>query len=127
MKDAKGHGSDPRGGPAHSTGVNALGRTGLNYPTYYHGSPIGEPGKRTAIKTGTSKAGEKIALVAGTTAVANADRTISYRPSFGVYVKKANYDGQVKGGLRYTWRFIKQDLTRDEAEKVFARRTGTGH
>jgi hypothetical protein len=111
MKDAQGHGSDPRGA-AHQTGIEKLSSL---------------PGKRTAIKTGTSKAGEKIALVAGTTAVANADRTISYRPSFGVYVKKANYDGQVKGGLRYTWRFIKQDLTRDEAEKVFARRTGTGH
>lgn len=32
MKDAKGHGSDPRGGAAHHTGVNEVGRTPLPSP-----------------------------------------------------------------------------------------------
>ena len=42
MKDAKGHGSDPRG--AHSAGVDQIGRVPIQPGLWYHGSPIGEPG-----------------------------------------------------------------------------------
>lgn len=43
MKDAKGHGSDPRG--AHAEGVDQVGRASLVAPVWYHGSVIGEPGE----------------------------------------------------------------------------------
>ena len=42
MKDAKGHGSDQRGG-SHATGVDQVGRHAMT-PLWYHGSPVGEPG-----------------------------------------------------------------------------------
>ena len=42
MKDAKGHGSDPRG--AHSAGVDQVGRVPIQPGIWYHGSPLGEPG-----------------------------------------------------------------------------------
>ena len=44
MKDAKGHGSDPRGGSSHMDGVNKIGRVPVQPGLWYHGSPLGEPG-----------------------------------------------------------------------------------
>ena len=44
MKDAKGHGSDPRGG-AHSQGVDQIGRQPVQAGIWYHGSPSGVPGQ----------------------------------------------------------------------------------
>jgi hypothetical protein len=43
MKDAKGHGSNPRG--THASGVDTVGRGSLNGPLLYHGSPTGKPGR----------------------------------------------------------------------------------
>ena len=66
MKDAKGHGSDPRGGSSHMDGVNKIGKSPLNYGQlqglWYHGSPVGEAGPGT-IHVGTERAA-KIALEA---------------------------------------------------------------
>lgn len=44
MKDAKGHGSDSRGGPSHMEGVDKIGRVPIQPGLWYHGSPLGEPG-----------------------------------------------------------------------------------
>jgi hypothetical protein len=63
MKDALGHGSDPRGGPAHGSGVDQVGRTPLALPVWYHGSPIGEPGPTGPVHVGDAAAA-KIALEA---------------------------------------------------------------
>lgn len=79
MKDAKGHGSDPRG--AHADGINKIGVGGptkivgsgkfalapgitqLQPPTYaqqqnywYHGSPNGEPNAQGPVHVGTERA-----------------------------------------------------------------------
>ena len=56
MKDAKGHGSNPRG--AHAAGVNAIGHQALQPGVWYHGSPIGEPGPGP-IHVGTAKAAKE--------------------------------------------------------------------
>ncbi len=56
MKDAKGHGSNPRG--AHSAGVDQIGRVPIQIGTWYHGSPYGEPG-RGPIHVGTAQAAKE--------------------------------------------------------------------
>ena len=43
MKDALGHGSNPRGG-SHMDGINKIGRVPVQPGLWYHGSPLGEPG-----------------------------------------------------------------------------------
>lgn len=64
MKDAKGHGSETRGGPSHGSGVDQIGRgPGLTLPVWYHGSPMGEPGPTGPVHVGTAGAA-KIALEA---------------------------------------------------------------
>ena len=57
MKDAKGHGSDPRGGPSHMDGVNKIGRVPIQPGVWFHGSPIGEPGPGP-IHVGTHQAAQ---------------------------------------------------------------------
>ena len=56
MKDRLGHGSESRGGPAHGSGVDQIGRTPLALPVWYHGSPIGEPGPTGPVHVGTMEA-----------------------------------------------------------------------
>jgi hypothetical protein len=34
----------------------------------------------------------------------------------------ANYNGRVRGGLSYTWRYIGLDMTAEAADALFARR-----
>ena len=63
MKDAKGHGSESRGGPAHGSGVDQVGRTPLTLPVWYHGSPTGAPGAAGPVHVGTAAAA-KVALEA---------------------------------------------------------------
>lgn len=54
MKDAKGHGSN-----AHSSGVDQIGRAPLTQPgTWYHGSPLGEPGAGP-VHVGTAEAAKQ--------------------------------------------------------------------
>ena len=62
MKDAKGHGSDPRGGSSHMDGVNKIGRVPVQPGLWYHGSPLGDPGVGP-VHVGTAAAA-KIALEA---------------------------------------------------------------
>lgn len=35
-----------------------------------------------------------------------------------------NYDGQVRGGMRKTWRYVADKLTLDEAKALFEKRLG---
>jgi hypothetical protein len=56
MKDAGGHGSETRGGSAHGSGVDQVGRAPLALPVWYHGSPIGEPGPTGPVHVGTAEA-----------------------------------------------------------------------
>jgi hypothetical protein len=59
MKDALGHGSEARGGPAHGSGVDQVGRTPLTLPVWYHGSPTGEPGPTGPVHVGTAQAAKE--------------------------------------------------------------------
>lgn len=62
-----------------------------------------------AIKVGENKRGEKIALVTS-------------KDGFSVYRRAENYNGHVRGGLEYSWRYIARGLTRDAADALFAKR-----
>lgn len=44
--------------------------------------------------------------------------------SFEVWVLRENYNRECKGGMKKTWRYVAQGLTRDAAEKLFTRRIG---
>ena len=41
-----------------------------------------------------------------------------------VWILKSNYDGKVRGGIRKTWRYIKKDLSYNDAVKLMNRRVG---
>lgn len=42
--------------------------------------------------------------------------------SFGVYKLCSNYDVNVSGGIRKTWRYVKQNITLDEAMSLYKKR-----
>jgi len=41
---------------------------------------------------------------------------------YTVYALCENYDGQVRGGIRKTWRYVEKDMTIEDAKKLFKRR-----
>lgn len=45
------------------------------------------------------------------------------RKDYRVYKLCGNYDGKVKGGMSYTWRYIARDLSLDEAKKLLESKT----
>jgi len=55
---------------------------------------------------------------AETYAIGRSDVLDGKPPEWGgyyVWVRKANYMSHVKGGIGYTWRYVKKDLTYNEA------------
>jgi hypothetical protein len=79
-----------------------------------------EKPKSAALKVGRDKQGDKLALMRGSTTVVHLPtKTLGYVPSHEVVVRRGNYSGHAPGGVAYSWRQIKVDLTRDEAEKLF--------
>lgn len=44
------------------------------------------------------------------------------RADYAVYKLCENYDGQVRGGIRKTWRVVAKNLTLDEAKALLERR-----
>jgi hypothetical protein len=42
---------------------------------------------------------------------------------FEVWKLCENYDGKVKGGIRKTWRYIDKDMSRQEAEHLYNKKT----
>lgn len=43
---------------------------------------------------------------------------------YKVYKMCANYDGQVRGGIRHTWRLVADKMTLDEAKALLEKKTG---
>ena len=43
--------------------------------------------------------------------------------TYEVWKLCVNYDGNVKGGVRKTWRYIEKGMSKESAEKLFNRRT----
>lgn len=42
---------------------------------------------------------------------------------FEVWKLCENYNGQVKGGIAKTWRYVQKDMAEQEAREMFKRRT----
>lgn len=74
------------------------------------------------IKEATNSKGVKLALCHDKIAYATGDHHVAYRPSFSVLIYSGNYDGKVRGGMRYSWKVV-YNGTQEEAEKIFNRRT----
>jgi hypothetical protein len=65
-----------------------------------------------------------VALVEGSTAFATPEKELRFKhPTYGVYVYTGNYSGQHKGGMRYSWKLVKANMSKDEATGLFQRRT----
>lgn len=64
------------------------------------------------IKTYTNTRGIKYALV-------------SEGETFGVWKLCENYAAHIRGGIAKTWRYVEKGMTKEAAEKLFNRRTGT--
>lgn len=43
--------------------------------------------------------------------------------AFGVWKLCENYCRHTKGGIRRVWRYVERGMTREDAEKLFARRS----
>lgn len=48
------------------------------------------------------------------------------RADYLIYKLCENYDGQVRGGIRKTWRVVAQNLTLDEAKTLLEKKIGKG-
>jgi hypothetical protein len=70
--------------------------------------------------------GDWFAIIKNRTAKVGPNKTLTYTPSFMVCKLCSNYDSKVKGGVRKTWRYIKngKDLTIDAARALFFLKTG---
>jgi hypothetical protein len=44
--------------------------------------------------------------------------------SYTIYKLCSNYDGQVRGGIRKTWRYTNKGLTLDQAKVVLEKKVG---
>lgn len=42
--------------------------------------------------------------------------------TFGVWARCANYNGNVRGGVSYAWRYLERKLTEQDARTLYARR-----
>lgn len=67
--------------------------------------------KRVTIKRGENTAGTRYALIQNNT-----------KNSYEVWIRRANYNGQVRGGMEYTWRYVQMDMDLPTAETLFARK-----
>lgn len=102
----------------HGKFTAGSGAGGESKKEVQHSTPL----KKKTLKMGKTKAGEKLALVLGSSPRVNPDKTIHYVPSYGVYVLKSNYSGKHHGGMVDTWRVAQSDLTKEDAEKLFNKR-----
>lgn len=50
---------------------------------------------------------------------------VAEKDSYEVWKLCENYDGQCRGGVRKTWRYLKQNMNRAEAFTLFNKRVGT--
>jgi len=64
--------------------------------------------KRVAIKRVENQAGTRYALIRNDT-----------KNTYEVMVRRANYNGQVRGGIEYTWRWVQMDMDQPTAETLF--------
>lgn len=67
--------------------------------------------KRVAIKRGENQAGTRYALTRN-------DTTNTYE----VWIRKANYNGRVRGGIEYSWRYVQLGMDLPEAEALYDKR-----
>ena len=42
---------------------------------------------------------------------------------FGVWVLKGNYCRHAKGGIAYSWKYVERNMTLDDAQTLFKRRS----
>ena len=64
--------------------------------------------KRVTLKREPNTAGTVYALVRNDT-----------RNTYEVWIKRANYSGQVRGGMQYSWRYVQMDMDKSAAEALF--------
>ena len=67
--------------------------------------------KRQVIKRGDNTVGTRYALVHNLN-----------KDNYEVLIRRANYNGQVRGGIEYTWRWVQNDMDLPTAEALFAKR-----
>jgi hypothetical protein len=67
--------------------------------------------KRQTIKRGDNTVGTRYALVHNQTT-----------DTYEVWVRKANYNGRVRGGIEYSWRYVQLDMDQPTAEALYAKR-----
>jgi hypothetical protein len=72
--------------------------------------PLKKESNMKAIEIKTNKRGIKFALTTD-------------GETYGVWKLSENYDGRVRGGIRKSWRWVEQGVTKEQAEKTFKRRT----
>lgn len=67
--------------------------------------------KRVPLKRDSNTVGTIYALVRNDT-----------KNTYEVWIKRANYNGQVRGGLQYSWRVIQMDMDKPAAEALYNKR-----
>lgn len=67
--------------------------------------------KRTPIKRGENTVGTRYVLVRNDT-----------KNTYEVWVRKANYNGQVRGGIAYSWRYVQIDMDQPTAEALYTKK-----
>lgn len=64
--------------------------------------------KRVTVKRGENQVGTLYALINNQT-----------KNTYEVWIRRANYNGRVRGGIEYSWRYVQMDMDQPAAESLY--------